>query len=393
MDRSDLFGDDTSVFADKNLLEISHLPGSDRIVGREEQLSELGSILNPGLYGQSPSNALLYGKTGTGKSLCTKFVTQEMIKEATDREIVSGMTYVDCAQDNTETRAVRAIAQTLQTPAVDVTLPDTGIGTSTYYNRLWKILDEIYDVAVIVLDEIDRLDDDNLLMQLSRAGEAEKVKDCKIGIIGISNKINYRKRMTERVHSSLCERELVFQPYDADQLRKIMEARRDAFREGALADGAIALAAAQAAQEHGDARKAIDILRFAGEIAEGAGDDQVRESHVRQARERAEQNRFRELIRGSPPHAKHVLIALSTLTLNNEMTAFRTSDLYSVYENVCEREGTTPVSTRRVHEILREQAFLDVIEQRRIEGGRETGTYTEHELLEDAKVVQDVLTK
>ena len=185
--------------------------------------------------------------------------------------------YVDCAQDSTETQAVQTIAETLNEPEqTDISIPDKGIATSTYYKRLWDILDQRYDVVLVILDEIDKLADDDILMQLSRAGEAGKVSECKIGVIGISNKIKFKeKQLNERVKSSLCEREFVFPPYDGSQLNAIMEARRDAFREGVLEAGVIPRAAALAAREHGDARQAIDILRYAGEIAQSSGAETV----------------------------------------------------------------------------------------------------------------------
>ena len=388
-----LFSYEDPIFANKELLEINHLPDQGRIVGREGEIAELANALNPALFQQSPSNILIYGKTGTGKSLCAKYVSRELVDEAAQAGVSVGVAYVDCAQDNTETQAVETIASTMNTDATDVTIPDKGISTATYYKRLWRILDAEYDVAIIILDEIDKLGDDGILMQLSRAGEAEKLKRCKLGTIGISNKIKYKDQMDERVKSSLCEREFVFPPYDASQLGDIMEARKDAFKEGVLADGAIPLAAAQAAQEHGDARKAIDILRYAGEIAQTTNDTVVREEYVKEARSRAEVDRFRELIRGATPHAKYVLQAVAVLSINQtEQVAFRTSRVYEVYEEVCRQMGADPLSTRRVRDLLREHAFLDVIEQTRKSGGRAEGNYTEHRLLEDPEVVKEVLT-
>jgi cell division control protein 6 len=388
-----LFSYEDPIFANKELLEINHLPEQGRIVGRDEEISELANALNPALFEQSPSNVLLYGKTGTGKSLCAKYVSRKLVAEAADTGVNIGVAYVDCSQDNTETQSVETIASTLNDESTEVTIPDKGISTSTYYKRLWRILDDEYDVAIIILDEIDKLGDDGILMQLSRAGEAEKLSRCKLGTIGISNKIKYKDQMDERVKSSLCEREFVFPPYDASQLGEIMHARKDAFKEDVLEDGAIPLAAAQAAQEHGDARKAIDILRYAGEIAQTKNDSTVRERYVKEARSRAEIDRFRELIRGATPHAKYVLQALALLSINEgNKAAFRTSKVYEVYEQVCRQMGADPLSTRRVRDLLREHAFLDVIEQTRKSGGRAEGNYTEHRLLEDPEVVKEVLT-
>ncbi|MCT9098393.1 Cdc6/Cdc18 family protein [Haloarchaeobius sp. HME9146] len=391
----DLFVREDAIFANKELLEINHLPDEGRIVGRDEEISNLANAVNPAIFGQSPSNVLIFGKTGTGKSLCAKYVSNRLTETAGEEGVNAEYAYVDCAQDSTETQAVQTIAKSLNDPdETDITIPDKGISTSTYYKRLWVILDQLYDVSLVILDEIDKLDNDDILMQLSRAGEAGKITNCKIGVIGISNKIKYKDRMDERVKSSLCEREYVFPPYDASQLREIMNARRDAFKKGVLADGVIPRAAALAAREHGDARKAIDMLRYAGEIAQSKGAETVQEGYVTEARERAETDRFRELIRGSTPHSRYTLQALTVLSLNEpDEGGFRTTRIYDMYEQICRQAGTSALSLRRVRDLLKEHAFLDIIEQSRHSGGSAEGSYTEHQLLEDPEVLRKVLTE
>jgi len=391
----ELFTREDPIFTDKELLEISHIPDEGRIVGRDEEIQQIANAVNPAIFGQSPSNVLIYGKTGTGKSLCAKYVSTQLIDTADTEGVLASSAYVDCAQDTTETQTVQTIASSLNNQAkTEINIPDKGISTATYYKRLWDILDQSYDVALIILDEIDKLEDDSILMQLSRAGEAGKISSCKIGVIGISNKIKYKDRMDERVKSSLCEREFVFPPYDGDQLSNIMQARSDAFRAGVLEDGVISRTAALAAREHGDARKAIDILRYAGEIAQSSGADVVSEKFVTQARERAETDRFRELIRGATPHSRYVLQALTILSLNNQKAdAFRTSKIYDMYEEICRQQAAETLSLRRVRDLLKEHAFLDVIEQTRQSGGSAEGSYTDHQLLEDPEIIQEVLTE
>ncbi|SDY56799.1 cell division control protein 6 [Halobellus clavatus] len=391
----DLFTREDPIFSNKELLEINHLPGEGRIVGRDDEISDLAAAVNPAIFGQSPSNVLIYGKTGTGKSLCAKYVSQRLVDTASEEDVTATFAYVDCAQDTTETQAVQTIADGVNEPSeTGIKVPDKGLSTSTYYKRLWRILDARYDVVLILLDEIDKLSDDDILMQLSRAGEAGKIERCKLGVIGISNKIQYKDRMDERVKSSLCEREFVFPPYDANQLRNIMDARSDAFRDDVLDPSTIPRAAALAAREHGDARKAIDILRYAGEIAQSKGAQTVREEFVTQARERAETDRFRELIRGSTPHSRYVLQALAVLSLSSDrQEGFRTSRVYEVYENICDGQGSDTLSLRRVRDLLKEHAFLDIIEQSKHSGGSAEGSYTKHQLLEDPQVVKDVLTE
>jgi cell division control protein 6 len=395
-DSDDLFIREDPIFVKKELLEINHLPDEGRIVGRDEEIKNLANAVNPAIFGQSPSNVLIYGKTGTGKSLCAKHVSRRLVDTAHDEGVKADFSYVDCAQDSTETQAVQTIASSLNAQSeTGISIPDKGIATSTYYKRLWNILDQRYDVVLVILDEIDKLEDDDILMQLSRAGEAGKIQDCKVGVIGISNKIKYKEeQLNERVKSSLCEREFVFPPYNGTQLTAIMRAREDAFRDDVLEDGVISKAAALAAREHGDARQAIDILRYAGEIAQSSGAPRVTEDFVVDAREQAETDRFRELIRGSTPHSRYVLQALTVLSLNeDDEDGFRTTQIYDIYKEICRQEGSDPLSLRRVRDLLKEHAFLDITEQSRHSGGSAEGSYTNHQLLEDPEVVRDVLAE
>jgi cell division control protein 6 len=379
--------DRPSIFIRKELLKVGHVPKSTRIVGRDSEIESVAAELRPIVRGDPPNNVMIYGKTGTGKSLVARHVSERARRAAKSQDVAVGTVYVDCAQHNTQTRVARKITRSLNAPAqTKLDIPRAGIGSGEYYDYLWEILDVWYDTVIITLDEVDRLDDDAILMQLSRARESGKA-DCHLGIIAISNKIEYRDRLNERVKSSLREEEFVFQPYDANQLREIMNHRRDAFHDGVLTDDVIPLTAAFAAQEHGDARKAIEILRHAGELAERENIERVLDEHVRNAQEWAEVDRFEELLRGSTTQVKIILYALALLTEDNREDEFSTSHIYNRYTHTATKLDTTVLSEHRVYELLREQAFLGVIESTRTGGGRGQGSYLEHRLIQDTDIV------
>lgn len=384
------FDDDpshTHIFNRKELLKVGHVPESARIVGRDDEIEAVAAELRPIVQDQPPNNVMIYGKTGTGKSLVARHVTERAKRAAEAQGASVGMVYVDCAQHNTQTRVARSITRAVNDR--DITgfdIPRSGIGSGEYYDYLWDILDQRYDAVVIILDEVDRLENDDVLMQLSRARESGKA-DCHLGIIAISNKIEYHNELNERVKSSLREEEFVFQPYDANQLREIMNHRRDAFHDSVITDDVIPLTAAFAAQEHGDARKAIEILRHAGELAERQNAEQICEEHVRDAQEWAEIDRFEELLRGSTTQVKFILYALALLTENNKEEEFSTSNIYDHYTEIADTLGTKTLSEHRVYELLKEQAFLGVVESTRTGGGRGQGSYLEHRLVQDTDIV------
>lgn len=376
------------IFARKELLKVGHVPESARIVGRDDEIEAVAAELRPIVRSDPPNNVMIYGKTGTGKSLVARHVTERARRAAERNDVSVGTVYVDCAQHNTQTRVARTVTRTLnKTEKTDFDIPRAGIGSGEYYDYLWEILNIAYESVIIILDEVDRLDDDDILMQLSRARESGKA-DCHLGVIAVSNKIEYRDRLNERVKSSLREEEFVFQPYDAEQLRQIMEHRRDAFQEGVLTDDVIPLTAAVAAQEHGDARKAIEILRHAGELAERESTDSVTETHVRDAQEWAEIDRFEELLRGSTTQVKYILYSLALLTEENpDVYGFSTSRIFKRYRETAEKIDATILSEHRVYELLKEQAFLGVVESTRTGGGRGQGSYLEHRLVQDTGIV------
>ncbi|WP_266081422.1 Cdc6/Cdc18 family protein [Haladaptatus caseinilyticus] len=377
----------TQVFERKELLKVGHVPESDRIVGRDTEIESVAAELRPIVRSEPPNNVMIYGKTGTGKSLVTRHVTERARQAAAAQGLTVGTVYVDCAQHDTHTRVARSITRTLNDEvSTGLSIPRTGIGSGEYYDYLWEVLDASYDSVLVILDEVDRLETDDVLMQLSRARESGKA-ECHLGIVAISNKIEYRDSLNERVKSSLREEEFVFQPYDANQLREIMEHRRDAFKDNVLTDDVIPLTAAFAAQEHGDARKAIEILRHAGELAERQADGEITDEHVRDAQEWAEVDRFEELLRGSTTQVKFILYSLAILTRENRENEFSTSRIYKQYTNVCGNLDANVLSEHRVYELLKEQAFLGVVESTRTGGGRGQGSYLEHRLVQDTNVV------
>lgn len=391
-------GDSPQIFAQKQLLEIGHVPDVDRIVGRTEEIKEVARRMKNLSHGDSPKSFVIYGKTGTGKTLVSRHVASRIRKAGPRHDTDVAIAYVDCSQDSSPTQAARAIAREINDPEqTGFTIPITGMGMSQYLIRLWDILDELYDSLLVILDEVDRLrgtgeddNDDDVLMQLSRAREAQKT-DARIGIIGISNKISYRDQLNQRVKSSFGTNDYVFSPYDQDQLTEILEARADAFQSGVVENGVFGRTAALSSREHGDARRAVRILWHAGEIAEDRGAEKVTEEHVDQARKRAQIDRVSELVSTLPPHSRYILHALVALTEHNDKVEFKTATVFNIYQNVCDKEGTDPLSLSRVREILDELAFLELTQKEYTGGGKNQGAFNVHKLLYDSDVIKSYL--
>ncbi|SIR66790.1 cell division control protein 6 [Haladaptatus litoreus] len=393
--------EDDPIFANEDLLRIDHIPEHDKIVGRNDQIETVARRLKPTITGGSGKGTLLLGKSGSGKTLVTRYVSREVEERGAENDTRIGRAIIDCAQRRSEVQTVIHLSKSLNDPQqTGITIPHSGIATGAYYDRLWRVIDKLYDAIIVVLDEIDRLappddarnvppeeaDDSKLLMQLSRAGEENDV-DASITVVGISNDLKYGDRLDTRVESSFAPDEIVFPAYDANQLGDILDRRRDAYHEGVLSEDVIPLCSAFSAQEHGDARRALDLFRLAGEVARDADGDQVREEHVRAANDDAEVTRVQDLIRGCPTQAKIAIAALAAMDEFTNQSHFKATEMYQVYRVFAESIGTNVLGQKRITDQLREYETLKIIDMTRTSDGYREGTYLELSLLDEASLL------
>lgn len=350
-----------SVFVNREVLRPDYVP--EKLPHREEQIRRLTQILAPLVRGERPSNVFIYGLTGTGKTAVTRYVLMKIREYVRGRGPGFTYVYVNCRHDDTTYRVLARIAD-----ALGERVPFTGLSTAEVFSRVRAAIERFGGVVVVVLDEIDFLvkkHGDELLYRLTRING--ELRRGKVTLIGITNDISFVERLDARVMSSLGEVELVFPPYTAEQLTDILRERAEkAFRPGTLAPGVIEYCAAVAAKEHGDARRALDLLRVAGEIAEREGAEKVTVDHVRRARQEIELDTVSEVIKTLPYHGKLVLAAL--LVLGGK--AQSTGDLYIAYRQICRALGTEPVTQRRVSDLVGELDMLGIVTARVISKGR-----------------------
>ena len=333
---------------------------------RDEQINCLGGIVAPVLRGSPCSNAFIYGKTGTGKTAVTKYVLNMLTSKSRELGASGGLCYVNCRLAGTEYRVLSSLCE-----ALDVRVPFTGLAVGEVFDRFKQGLDAQKKIFIVVLDEIDALiksRGDTLLYELTRVNET--LRHGRTSIIGISNDLRFKEFLDPRVLSSLSEEEIVFRPYDAAELQKILwERAQVAFSENILQDSAVALCAALAAAEHGDARRALDLLRVAGELAEREGANCVDEEHVRQAEKRVEHDRIVEVLENLPVHSKLVLCSVYLLG-KTKVSYSITGDIYGIYCELCEQSGLSPLTQRRVSGLISELDMVGLLNARVVSMGR-----------------------
>jgi cell division control protein 6 len=194
------------------------------------------------------------------------------------------------------------------------------------------------------------------------------------------------------VESSFDTQDIQPAPYSVQTLRKIMETRKSAFKPDVLTDDVIPKAAAIAGAEHGDARRAIRILRHAGEAAAKEDAELVTRDHIDIARREAEKNRFGETIQNATTHETLVLLAIANLTLaHDDRKEFKQSEVYDRYTEEAELVDTEPLSQRRVRDLVNDYALLDVLETEKRNYGKQSGIHRVIQILLDPEIVRDVI--
>ncbi len=360
--------DKKSVFKDKSILQTNYKP--HEIPHRDEQIKQVASILAPVLRGEKTSNLFLYGKTGTGKTLSMNYVKEELLKRSEKTEgLKLQIKYLNCKLKKVSDTEYRILAELIKKLGGEV--PSTGLPTEAVYSKFIELVDAEKQLVVLILDEIDqtvkKITSDFLYNLTRLNSELSKTQIC---VVGISNNLTFLEELDPRVRSSLSEEEIVFPPYNAPQLQDILKKRAKlAFNENVLEEGVLAKCAAFAAREHGDARRALDLLRVAGELSERDGSNKIIEKHIDEANNKIERDKILDIIQTEPKQFQFVLYSIIKLYEQNKENIF-TGDVYHLYQEVCSKNKSEILTQRRVSDIIQEFDMLGIINVRVISKGR-----------------------
>jgi len=308
----------------------------------------------------------------TGKTLSVQHVGNKILERLNSlgQEHVK-VVYVNCKLKKVADTEYRILAELIK--ELGGSVPATGLPTDAVYSKFVELIDNKKQVILIILDEIDQAVqkiNDSFIYTLTRINSS--LKNAQISIIGISNSLTFMDNIDPRVRSSLGEEELVFPPYNALQLQDILKERADkAFKEGVLDEGVIAKCAAYAAREHGDARRALDLLRVAGELAEREKAGKISFLHIDGANQKIERDKMLDIIESEPKQFQFVLYSIMEL---GQEEGISTGDVYNKYQELCERTKNEILTQRRVSDILNEFDMLGLINARVVSKGRQGRT-------------------
>lgn len=393
-----------SIFIDKSLVEPDTIIDENRIVGRDSQLDDIIAYLRPTIQGNRPPNLLLYGPSGTGKSLIINAVCEQVVHLASANGQRFGIFNINCQTIKSHDRAVyKLVREAANDLGIDPAIPKTGISTDEKLDRLYLILNNHYDSVIIILDEIDLLrgrqrgsDEDpaysRLLYQLSRAEKLGEI-DGNVAVTALTNDPGFMEELDGRAESSFNPQDVAFPDYDANQLQEILRHRQDAFREDALANDVIPLIAAFAAQSHGDARKAIDLFRKAGEIADRRGKQVVSEEAVREAQQEFEKDRTLTQIEGLSTQKKLSLYATAAVDVYGtaSVETIPATVGFSVYEYLSNYIDTDTKSRDTYLRYMNELDTYGMVSSERRSRGYKQGVHKEFTFTDNPEVIIETL--
>lgn len=392
-DSENIFDESESViFRDEHILTSEYIP--NKLIGRREQVEKIAALINPVFRRGKPYNCLIYGKTGSGKTVVTKFVLERLLERVAVQSTIDydlRWVYIPCKQIKTTNDVLTTIIKYLNP---NNSIPSKGYSLNVYYNVLWKEITDSNLSLIVVLDEIDQLKNDEILYQLSRAGEMGNIPSRRfIAIFGISNDLNYVEKLDPRVRSSANFTDIIFEPYDAIQITSILKDRIIlALHPGVISETLIAICASRSAKSNGDARLAIDLVRTSGGIAAKEKCSVITKQHVDEAEKILAENRYLVLARDLPVHDKLLLVAIIKV-LNIKSVEKTTSIITSVYIELCKECMQEPLNRTTISNKISEFEMLGFLVTKKLNRGRAGGVTRQVELPNNVPInsLMDVL--
>ena len=243
--------------------------------------------------------------------------------------------------------------------------PERGYAANELMEMLMQLLAEEDMQLLLTLDEVDSLIDaegTDALYTLTRVQEGSSEESRRLSLLCITKDINILKKLDKSTISSLQRSLIQLKDYSSPQLSSILLSRAEAaFRKDAIPLDVIDFISELAAQEHGDARYAIDLLWRSGKYADIEMSRQINVNHVRKAVPSVFPTLKEEYINHLNLHELYVLLAISRFFKTKNLPNASTGEIELLYKVVCEEYGEKPRGHTQFWKYLNQMKGFDAV--------------------------------
>jgi len=340
---------------------------------RQKEIQELTRHFSPVMRKGECIPALgIYGSTGIGKSVTIHYFLQLFSGLCNERNIPFRIVHLDITTPRPCFRALNDMACILGVSK----RYERGISLDEFMGKIEDGLKGYEGYLTLFVDEVDnvRRDLDTFLKFLIK--RLPKSVPCKVLLILVSNNLNWAEGIDPRIKSVLRMKELIFASYNARDLMKILSIRiQKALDASKIEEGVISKIAAISSRDHGDARKAVELLAIAAELAEIEGGS-ISLRTVDGAHEKLEREKHVAMITNCPKQLQAALHSVLQGTTNtcddktNEKRTQYTGTVYEKYLSLCKKIGMRSLTQRAVSDLISELDVYSFIRTRVFSRGR-----------------------
>jgi len=320
---------------------------------REKQISRIISHLTPVLDGAHPTPALVFGPTGSGKTVTLIHILSTFQKVAEKRGIKFKCCYIDLTSPKTYFAALNELAIVLDGSNRKYR---KGIPIDHMQSRIMEAIGSYDGFLCLMIDEVDNLkpNADGFLTFLGKT--LPRKVSCRLMLILLTNRLDWEKTLDPRILSFLKKTDILFESYDALDLVEILNLRVEkSLNREKVELAALKKVAALASRETGDARKAVELLAKAVTVAEETS-GKLTEKEVDIAEQRLEIDKTVSLIRALAVQQRMALQGCYAV-LSKTSKRVSTGQAYDAYQAISSNEQVRPLTQRRFSDII---GFLDL---------------------------------
>ena len=336
-----------------------------KITGREAETEKLlGSVmsLRDGFVVPFVS---VYGRSGSGKSTVVKFVCENLTDMISFR-------FVNLRKARTVFGCANLILGSLGRESLS-SAEGLNKAVDCIECQIESILQkENKKFFVLALDEYDvifsdtRSNPSDFVYKLLQMEENLHEKGIWMCIITISNNALQEYDLDDRVKSRMGGSDVSFSPYSQSDVFGILSDRcKKAFKIKIPKD-VLKYCSSVSSSDHGDARRALDLLRTAGETCDGK---MIKNEDVEKAQKLIQKDRVDEIVANASYHMRCVVGAIVSLAILGEYSWSATSNIFKKYTDIVSKNHT-PLKYRRVSDLLVELENTGILVSRAYSRGR-----------------------